>query len=228
MRDFTSTEYEKRDYVLKYKVDKKKKDLIIYYADGESIRVAYSINGEIRLLNKMKGQALLYGADFLKGERRKYRFKKVGYLAFASMLTVILTIGTKGAIELGAVGTNLIVPLSINVLAIAATKRRYNEVDDKIRELNEDIREYAKNIFYIKNEKVFANERLLRDDVAPKLPEKVQDVIEEKSAETFDVPYINLNNIDKFSMQDLQKTYNTSLQSRGKMLTLRPYKRNKN
>ncbi len=226
MKDFCIHDYEKRDYILKYEIDKPSNEIIIYYADKETYRIPYTIKGEIRLLKRMKKQIedSPYFIEDAKSNRNILYFKKGMYLTFSAVAMVFLTYGVMGAIELGiGVSAFLVGPLAMNALAILAAKKKLNKVDSKIDEINIDITDYNKNVFYLSNEKVFANERILRRDVVKNAPKKVQEL--SNNAELNEVPILNLNNISMLSMKDLKQTYKASLQSHGPELVLKPYKK---
>ena len=224
MKDYCAYDYERRDFILKYEKLPDTKEIKITYADGETYNIPYTVKGEIRLLNRMRRQVEDY-PDFVyatKQNRNVLVVKQIMMLLFSGVTMVFLTNGVIGAIELGEAGTILTVPLIMTSLTILAAKRRFNQIGDEIDKVNASINDYDKSLFYLNNEKVFANERLFRKDVKTKVPKKVKYILDSNC--DINVPSINLNNIDELSMKELKKTYEASLQSRGPELVLKKRK----
>ena len=222
MKDYCLYDYERRDYILKYEIDKKNNEIVIYYADDETYRIPYTVKGEIRLLKRMRKQ-VEDSYNFIedaKQNRGILHIKRGMILTFSALSMAFLTYGVIGAIELGAASAFLVGPLTMNALIIAAAKRRLNQIGDKIDEINSSIIDYNKNVFYLSNENVFTDERILRRDVVSNSPKKIQEL--SKNRTNKEVPILNLNNLEELSMKDLKKTYEASLQSRGPELVLKP------
>ncbi len=219
MKDYCSTEYERKSFITKYDIDKEKSEITIYYADDETLKVPYSFKEEIRLLNNMKKQVKYYDhfIDRAKKEKRVLRFKRLLALIMAGYGTVLLSYLSIGAFLLGSAGIFIMPTIFMNLLIIMIIKRKFDEISDKIDNINEGVNDYNKNMFYLNNEKVFANERLMRKDVINNTPKKVKYLI----GNSKDIPLINLNNLENISMKDLKKTYEASLQSRGPELVLK-------
>ena len=224
MKDYCLNDYERRDYILYYEKDNNTKEIIIHYADESTYRIPYTTNGEIRLLKRMRNQVenSEYFIEDAKQNKIILYMKKGMFLTFSAVGMAFLTYGVIGAIELGAASAFLAGPLIMNGLAIVVAKRRINQIDGKIDEINDSLDDYNKNLFYLSNEKVFANDRVLRRDVIKNSPKKVQELSKTNSKE---IPIVNLNNIESLTMKDLKRTYEASLQSRGPELVLKPTKR---
>lgn len=222
MKDYCETEYQRKTFIIKYEIDNKQDEIKIYYADDEILKVPYSLKEEIKILNQMKKQIKYYDhfIDNAKSEKNVLKFKKILAFGAASYGAVIFGYLGIGALVLGPAGLFVMPTIMMDVLIIMAIKRRYDQIDDKILEINESIKDYNKNVFYLRNEKLFTNERVMRKDVINNSPIRVKEIVNKNSGK--DIPSINLNTLDDITMKDLKKTYEASLQSHGPELVLRP------
>ncbi len=223
MKDYCETDYQRKTFITKYETINN--EIKIYYADDDNLTVPYSIKEEIKILNQMKKQIRYYDhfIDNAKSEKSILKFRKIVALMAASYGAVIFGYLGIGALVLGSAGLFVMPTIVMDALIIMAIKRRYDAIDDKIMEINESINDYNKNVFYIKNEKLFSNERVMRKDVIKNTPTRVKKVISYNIDKQ--IPLINLNTLDEISMKDLKKTYEASLQSHGPELVLSPIKK---
>ena len=170
---------------------------------------------------------LVYYDDFIehaKENKQVLRFKKLVALLAASYGAGILGLLGFGMFALGSLGLFYLPVAVMDALIILIIKRKHDEIDDQILELNDSISDYKKALFYLNNEKVFTNERVYRRDVIRNSPKMVQKILERNKEVHHDlsVPSINLNSLTDISMKDLKETYKASLQSHGPELVLKP------
>ena len=222
MKDYCAYDYERKDFITKYEVLDETNEIKIYYADNETYTIPYTIYGEIRLLNRMRKQVEDY-PDFVvntKQNRNLLMIKQIIYLLASAVFMVFLSDGVIGLIKLGGEGAILIPGIVMTGASILAAKKRFDKIGDKIDLINADITDYDKSMFYISNEKVFTNERLLRRDVKSVVPTRVKYILDSNVKDEM-IPTLNLNNIDELTMKELKKTYEASLQSRGPELVIK-------
>ncbi len=231
MKDYCETDYQRKSFITRYIINVDTNELELIYADNEVTTIPYTIKNEIRTLNRMKKQIEYYQKyqDKLLSDKKALRLRKGILLFGASLGAVALAYILEAMYLLGYASAFLLPTLSMDVLMITSIKKRFDLIDDRIIEINDDLEDYKKNMFYLTNEKVFSNERLFRSDVIDKVPDKVYAAIEEREVYNLsnEVPSININNLENFTMKELTKTYNASLQSHGPELVLKPIKRKK-
>ena len=219
MKDYTETDFQKRTFIIRYTINHADNLIEVYYADGDTTIMPYTAHNEIMILDRMRRQVLNYSdfKDKAKVDRIFFRIKKYLCLGGACFGTVVLANLGYLAISVGTAGIGFIPSLTINGLMILVMKKYYDASDDEIIRINNAMKDYDKSIFYLRNEKVFADERIKRHDVITRSPEKVRRITKEREEYhlTDEIPSINLNSIDDLTTRELERTYEASLQSHG-------------
>lgn len=231
MKNYTLKSSEEKDFIVKYEIDKKTNEIIITFADNKSIRIPNTIKNQITLLMRMKKQVEYY-RNFEEDAKKKIRSLRISQLMeliFAILITILVAVLGVKAFTIGWKGLLLTPFILTSGMGLVGTKIAFNSASIDIDRMKERLHDFKKSMFFLHQEKVFANERLLRPDVAPKTPKKVRNLIEQAKEEEIkeDLPIINYNNIEEFTMHELKKTYALSLQSHGPVLTMKPINKNK-
>lgn len=222
MKDYTDSDFQKQTFIIRYDIDKETKEIIIRYADGEIRTMEYSLHNEIMILEKMKNQVYYY-ADFkdrIKIDRLFWLIKKYMCLSGAGFGSIVLGALLVACMQMGIVAVAMLPSVIINILMIMVMKKYFDLSDDQVQEINRRIKDYDKSVFYLHNEQVLSNERLLRRDVINKIPTRVRFILSKGKIED-EVPLVSINSIDDLSMKDLKKSYEASLQSHGPELTIK-------
>ena len=186
-----------------YSVDDNKKIIIINYSDGTFKELDYSLADEKRILYLMKEQIMNYKSSYdslVVNRNEKIKLEKMS-LKLLSVSILLSLISIIGAITLNLY---LLLILLFSVTCIVGLGNQYIDIINNLKEIDKEIDNYEKSIYLIEHNSSFTNEKVLDKENLLGVSNKTIDFIN-NSKNNLRVPIINLNNIDIFSQEDLEK-----------------------
>lgn len=219
MKDYTTNEFDKKKFIIKYVIDSESNTIDIIYANFEVLTVPYSADKERQLLELMKKQVEDNYTTMQDNQRSlfSYQYARVAFI----LITIMLLILTALFMGLAMTAHNLMwliyAPLAIAALSGTIFFRKATNIaHEDQKELEDKIDDYEKCLYFLQNSKYLDNEALTECENLSELPEKIQFIIGERVFSGYDeIDALNLNSISAVPVEELKKT---------KELVLRPKK----
>ncbi len=173
MKDYSQNSFEKKSFILKYDIDALESTILVYYADGTTQLLPYTITQEKILLKKMKEQILKANKYNLKNTLRlqKYLIFDLGIKAYflTNIMFIIMSLFSNPIL-------GLYNSLALFLFTIGISKP-YKNNRKKMNDLVELINDYQKNLNFINNEDSFSNKKIFTREVITKASSRVSHII---------------------------------------------------
>lgn len=200
MFDFSVSDFHKKSYIIGYDVNYDENNIIIYYADGREVVKDYSVKEEINTLNIMKKNVFDCYNNYLDIIKEEYENSdeinsiKLEFMASLCLLSLVCLPGSLSMdlfkILFGGISLEKLLEL-VNSFKYSLSNKEY-------------IEEYQKYLYFLDNIEFFDDNDVLDDKHVIKSLSKSALKYLKTADFRDDVPVINLNSIDVFSLNDLK------------------------
>lgn len=190
MKDYTNNIEDAKKFILNFKENKD--DIIVYLASKEEYQIPNTIENKNRLLDIMENQLKDYEDDNLLMEANSLKTTgDVAKIMFLILLALFIFVPAL---------TNVFVATVITLIGC------FNIIKDKqLCKILKIIDEKEKNRYFIDN-KIEINEWLKNNNIRKNVSKKVDNVIKNELKK--DNTNLDINNIDKLSINDLKRIKN--------------------